>query len=67
MARDDEDDMQVVPIPSSESESEHQRIRSSNERDQRLEREGKTAPHNQGYDETADGGAAPTVDRTVDE
>ena len=44
----------VVPVPAVDSESEHQRVRSSNDRDQRLERDGKVAPHNQGYDEVAD-------------
>jgi len=67
MAEDDQEDMTVVPIPSSESDAEHQRIRSSNERDQRLEREGKTAPHNRGYDEAADGAPRPRADRVVDE
>jgi hypothetical protein len=67
MAEDDQDDMTVVPIPSSESEAEHQRIRSSNDRDQQIEREGKVAPHNRGYDEAADGGEPPRIDRVVDE
>ena len=36
--------------------------------DQKLEREGKTAPHNRGYDEAADGTApAPEIERIVDE
>src|SRR4051812_28231651 len=51
MPADDQEDMTVVPIPSTESDAEHQRIRSSNDRDQELEREGKVAPHNRGYDE----------------
>jgi len=51
----------IVPI-SSETEEERERIRSSNDRDQRLEREGKPSAHNKGYDEVADRGptAAPT-------
>ena len=57
----------VVPLPSSETESEHQRIRRSNDRDQRLEREGKRAPHNEGYDEAADGAARPTQPDVLDE
>ena len=46
--------MTVVPFPSGETEAEHDRIRASNDRDQKLEREGKVAPHNRGYDEVAD-------------
>jgi hypothetical protein len=61
------DEMTAVPLPSSETESEHDRIRRSNERDQRLEREGKDAPHNRGYDEAADGKSAPDIERVVDE
>jgi hypothetical protein len=52
---DDQDDFTVVPLPSSETEAEHRRIRSSNDRDQNDEREGKKNRHNQGYDEAADG------------
>jgi hypothetical protein len=44
----------VVPVPVVDSEGDHQRVRSSNDRDQRLERDGIVAPHNQGYDEVAD-------------
>ena len=66
MAQQD-DEMTTVPLPSSETESEHDRIRRSNERDQRLEREGKGAPHNRGYDEAADGKPAPDIERVVDE
>ena len=68
MADDQQDEMEVVPLPSSESEAEHQRIRSSNDRDQKLEREGKPSRHNRGYDEAADGGQpTPEVERVVDE
>ncbi len=68
MANDEQEDMTVVPIPASETEAEHRRIRSSNDRDQRLERDGKVAPHNQGYDEAADGVVpAPPIARVVDE
>ena len=45
---------EVVPI-NDESEEERQRIRKSNDRDQRLEREGKSSRHNEGYDQAADG------------
>ena len=64
---DNEDDMVVVPIPSSETDEERDRIRESNDRDQQQERQGKLAPHNQGYDEAADGVPAPSIERMVDE
>ena len=35
--------------------AEHDRIRKSNDRDQAMERQGESAPHNRGYDEAADG------------
>jgi hypothetical protein len=57
----------VVPIPSSDTQAEHDRVRQSNDRDQRLEREGKPAPHNRGYDEAADGPPSPKVRHIVDE
>jgi hypothetical protein len=44
----------VVPLPAVDTAREHQRVRSSNDRDQERERDGKVAPHNQGYDEVAD-------------
>jgi hypothetical protein len=37
------------------SETERERIRSSNDRDQALEREGTSSDHNRGYDEAARG------------
>jgi hypothetical protein len=58
-SNDELDDMTVVPLPSSETEAEHERIRASNERDQKLEREGKPSRHNRGYDEAADGMSTP--------
>jgi len=65
---DNQDDMTVVPIPASETEEEHRRIRSSNDRDQNAEREGKKNRHNQGYDEAADGKILePQIERVVDE
>jgi hypothetical protein len=65
---DNEDDMTVVPIPTSETQAEHDRIRKSNDRDQELERKGKKSRHNRGYDEAADGKApAPEIERVVDE
>ena len=67
MADDELDDLTVVPLPTDETEEEHKRIRSSNDRDQQLEREGKVSRHNQGYDEAADGTRTPEVERVVDE
>ena len=67
MADDELDDMTVVPIPASETEEEHKRIRSSNDRDQQLEREGKVSRHNRGYDEAADGVPTPEIERVVEE
>lgn len=62
------DDIKVVPIPASESQAEHDRIRKSNDRDQKLEREGKVSRHNRGYDEAADGLVPPPeIERVVDE
>jgi hypothetical protein len=65
---DDQENFTVVPIPSSETEVEHRRIRSSNDRDQKAEREGKKNRHNQGYDEAADGKRPePQIERVIDE
>ena len=67
MANEDED-MIVVPMPSSETAEERQRIRKSNDRDQELERHGESSRHNRGYDEAADGAIKPPqVERVVDE
>jgi hypothetical protein len=68
MAENEDDDMIVVPLPTSETQAEHDRIRESNDRDQALEREGKPSRHNKGYDEAADGAAPPPkIARVVDE
>lgn len=68
MADEEREELTVVPLPGGESEEERRRIRSSNDRDQELEREGKASRHNRGYDEAADGAAAPVeVERVVDE
>ena len=37
------------------ADGEHDRVRSSNDRDQQLEREGVESEHNLGYDEAAKG------------
>lgn len=47
-------DEETVVVPQVD-ESERARIRESNDRDQVLEREGETAPHNEGYDDAAKG------------
>jgi len=68
MTEKKDDEMVVVPIPSSESQAEHDRIRKSNDRDQALEREGKPSRHNEGYDEAADGTVpVPKIERVLDE
>jgi len=60
--------MTVVPIPSSETQAEHDRIRKSNDRDQELEKKGRPSRHNRGYDEAADGKVPPPeIERVVDE
>jgi hypothetical protein len=67
VADDELDEMTVVPIPASETDAEHKRIRSSNDRDQALEREGEVSRHNRGYDEAVKGVPAPEIERIVDE
>ena len=68
LANSKNDDITVVPIPASETQAEHDRIRKSNDRDQKLEREGKVSRHNRGYDEAADGVVPPPeIERIVDE
>jgi hypothetical protein len=54
MTQDNDDVVKVVPPPTTDSQEEHDRIRKSNDRDQQLERDGRTSRHNEGYDETAD-------------
>jgi hypothetical protein len=50
----DDDAIEVIePLPTGETEEEHDRIRRSNDIDQRLEREGVVSKHNRGYDEAA--------------
>jgi hypothetical protein len=67
MPKSDDEDLTIVPLPSSDTQTEHDRIRHSNDRDQQLEREGKPSRHNRGYDEAADGPPQPEIDRVVDE
>jgi hypothetical protein len=66
--REDQEDLTPVQMPTSESEAEHRRIRSSNDRDQKDEREGKKNRHNDGYDEAADGEIPePTIEDVTNE
>jgi hypothetical protein len=67
MADNEDDDMTVVPFPGEDNEAERLRIRKSNDRDQEMERRGEQSRHNRGYDEAADGIAAPEIERVVDE
>ena len=64
---DNDADSTVVPLPGDEDPAEHKRIRSSNDRDQRLEREGKISQHNRGYDDAVKGRPTPEIERVVDE
>ncbi len=49
------DDVIDTPPPGDDSQAEHDRIRDSNDIDQRLEREGIVSKHNRGYDEAVKG------------
>jgi len=55
MADEQLEDATIVPLPTGETEEEHEAVRSSNDLDQRLEREGIVSRHNRGYDEAAKG------------
>ena len=48
------------------AEKEHDRIRSSNDRDQAMEREGTTSGHNRGYDEAMKGHKTSTDETSED-
>ena len=52
------------PRTNETSDTEHDRVRTSNDRDQKLEREGIQTEHNRGYDKASRGGEAarPDVD-----
>jgi hypothetical protein len=54
----EEDDLTAIPS-TSEPDEERQRIRRSNDLDQKMEEKGIEAPHNRGYDEAADGEIRP--------
>ena len=64
---DKDDDVTIVPLPGEEDPAEHERIRKSNDRDQQLEREGKTSRHNRGYDEAVKGRGVPEIERVTEE
>jgi hypothetical protein len=51
----DNDDLNREDIESDDIDVERERVRSSNDRDQELEREGVTSRHNRGYDEAVTG------------
>ena len=53
-----------LPPPGDDNQAEHDRIRASNDVDQRMEREGIVSQHNRGYDEAAKGIAAPEMETT---
>ena len=57
MADEPRDQDELVDSPDTEEtrEDEHERIRSSNERDQAMEREGLESEHNRGYDNAVRG------------
>ena len=55
MAEDEPNEEVVEPLPEGETEEEHDRIRRSNDLDQRMEHEGVVSRRNRGYDEAAHG------------
>jgi len=54
------DELDGERIPSTDRDAEREQVRSSNDRNQKLEREGVTTKQNRGYDEAAHGQGAPT-------
>ena len=65
--RDDQDMMNDTPQSDRETSNiEHDRVRSSNDRDQELEREGIESEHNRGYDEAVRGGGSRNRDTDPD-
>jgi ATP-dependent helicase Lhr and Lhr-like helicase len=50
-----DNDLNREEIAPDDRDAEQDRVRSSNDRDQALEREGVTSPHNRGYDEAVKG------------
>jgi hypothetical protein len=56
MANDERDDEEAIePLPTHETEEERERIRRSNDLDQRMERDDVVSRHNRGYDDAARG------------
>ena len=57
MADNDRDMMSETPKQrrNETSDAEHQRVRSSNDRDQQMEQSGQESEHNRGYDEAVEG------------
>lgn len=53
--RGDADNLDRERIPSTDSDVEREQVRSSNTREQQLEREGVESQHNRGYDSAAHG------------
>lgn len=66
MATENNEELIVVPLAGAETEEERRRIRTSNDRDQQLDREGRASTHNAGYDEVADL-KSPVTNHSVDE
>ena len=50
------------PRPNEDREMEHDRVRSSNDRDQAAERDGRATSHNRGYDDAVRGEKTEDVD-----
>jgi hypothetical protein len=50
------------PAPGEDREGERERVRSSNDRDQQLEREGDDSSHNRGYDSAVRTGGVPPAE-----
>ena len=60
MAEPRRNDEELVdnPRPEETRDSEQERVRSSNDRDQAMERSGEVSSHNRGYDDTVRGSGA---------
>jgi ATP-dependent Lhr-like helicase len=54
------------PDQNETSDTEHERVRSSNDRDQAMEREGEVSGHNRGYDEAVEGRGSDEAFEDVD-
>ena len=55
-------DLDRAEVVTGDRDAEREQVRSSNDRDQQLEREGTTSRHNRGYDEAAHGEGSNQVD-----